>query len=176
MSRISIVSKVAAGAAALAAAGGGAYVLTAQNTSSSISSFTSASTSPSVSTVSPTGSVAAHNGMHKHHRRVPEHAVITYFNKTAGDVTVTEDSGIVSAVSSSSMTVTHSDGTTAVIPLTATTKFGRGSLSQLETDATSATPPRVLVIEKGGSAVRVMVLGQHKMFQGAANGAPATAG
>ena len=169
MSRLSIVSKIAAATTAIAAVGGGVYLVGAQNTAATVSSFTS--NAPTVST--PTSASTPRGGNHKGkgHHKVPEHAVITYYsNKTAGDVTITEDSGTLTAVSATSISLTHTDGTTATVPLTSTTHFGRVSLTQLETDISSTTPTRVLVIEKGGSALRVVELGGHKLLQTTTSG------
>lgn len=170
MSRLSMVSKIAAAGTALAAVGGGAYVFAGQNVSSPVSSFTS--NSPSVSTVSTTPSTAKSPMGNRHHRRLPEHAVITYFGPKVGNVTLTEDSGTLSAISSGSVTIKHMDGTSVTVPISSTTHFGRISLTQLESEVSSTTPPRVLLIEKNGTVARVIDLEHKNGGRGAATTAP----
>ncbi|MDA8026705.1 MAG: hypothetical protein M0T78_09225 [Actinomycetota bacterium] len=85
-----------------------------------------------------------------------EHATVDIYSKKNGMVTVTVDRGTVQAISSSSVTIVHPDGTTVSVPVSSATLFPRLSESTIASDISSNTPVKALVVQKGGTASRII--------------------
>ena len=160
MFKLSKTATIAVACTAIATVGGSAYVVNSQNTASSLSAPGSAYVG--------VASGASSNAPLHHHRRFgllhrAEHAVVTIYSKKSGSVVVTLDRGVLSAISSTSLQLTHLDGTTATAAITSATKFPNASEATLAGDIASGTAVRVYVVQVGGSAKSVVELkmGRH---------------
>ena len=160
MFKLSKTATIAAACTAIATVGGSAYVVSSQNTSST-------STAPGSAYVGVAAGASSNAPLH-HRRRAglldrAEHAVVTIYSKKSGSVVVTLDRGVLSAITSSSLTLTHLDGTSATATITSATKFRNASEATLASDIASGTKVRVYVVQVGGSAKTVVELkmGRH---------------
>lgn len=118
-----------------------------------------------VGTSTPLGSTPTQGGSNAHAGKGKgrllqhaEHATIDIYSKKNGMVTVTVDRGTIHAISSSSVTIVHPDGTAVSVPVSSATLFPRLSESTIASDITANTPVRALVIQKSGSATRIIAM------------------
>ncbi|MDA8026153.1 MAG: hypothetical protein M0T78_06400 [Actinomycetota bacterium] len=93
--------------------------------------------------------------------RRAEHATIDVYSKKNGMVTITVDRGTVTAISSTSITITHPDGTTVSVPVSSATLFPKLSETTISSDISANTPVRALVVQKSGVASRVIASTPH---------------
>ncbi|MDA8277602.1 MAG: hypothetical protein M0Z45_05355 [Actinomycetota bacterium] len=112
--------------------------------------------------ITPTPGQGGPNGQHgKGHGGIlqrAEHATIDLYSKKNGVVTVTIDRGTVQAISSSSITITHPDGTSVSVPVSSATLFPKLSESTISSDISANTKVRAIVVQKGGVASRVIAM------------------